>query len=103
MNMVWRAGKSTLPPANECSRQSDLSANAPPALIQGRTPTIWSRATIAVVGRNHLARKSASKCLAMMQMRLSRPYDSVLLQCQIGDREAICSMKFDVRNRIIAV
>jgi hypothetical protein len=30
-------------------------------------------------------------------------YDSVLLQCQINNREAICPMKCDFRNRIIAV
>ncbi len=38
MNMVSRAGKLSLPLANESSRQSDLSANAAPALIQGMTP-----------------------------------------------------------------
>ena len=50
MNIVSRAGKLTLQLADEFSRQSDLSANAPPALIQGRRITIWSRDTIVVAG-----------------------------------------------------
>ena len=50
MNMVSRAGKLSLPLANESSRQSDLSANAAPALIQGIRLTIWSRDTIVVAG-----------------------------------------------------
>ena len=38
MNMVSRAGKLTLPLANESSRQSDLSANAPPGTDTRNTP-----------------------------------------------------------------
>jgi hypothetical protein len=50
MNMVSRAGKSSLPLANEASRQSDLAANAPPALIQGIRLTICLGDTIVVAG-----------------------------------------------------
>jgi hypothetical protein len=48
MNIVSRAGKLTLQLADEISRQSDLSANATPALIQGIRLSIWPRDTIVV-------------------------------------------------------
>jgi hypothetical protein len=51
MNMVSRAVKLSLPLANEPSRQSDLSANALPALIQGMRLRLWPRDTIVVAGR----------------------------------------------------
>jgi hypothetical protein len=54
MNMVSRAGKLSLPLANESSRQSDLSANAAPALIQGMRLSIWPRDTIVVAGTQSL-------------------------------------------------
>jgi hypothetical protein len=38
MNMVSRASKLSLPLANESSRLSDLSANAPPALNTRKAP-----------------------------------------------------------------
>ncbi len=41
MNMVSRAGKLRLPLANESSGQSDLSANATPALTQEIRLSIW--------------------------------------------------------------
>gem|GEM_PF-6884650 len=49
MNMVSRAGKLSLPLTIESSRQSDLSASATPARIQGIRLSIWPRDTIVVV------------------------------------------------------
>jgi len=74
MNMVSRAGNLSLPLANESSRQSDLAAGTPPSTDIRNAPKVFgSEIRLWWRGRNHFARKSAFKWLAMMQMRLSRP------------------------------
>ncbi len=50
MNMVSRASKLSLPLANESSRLSDLSANAPPGLNTRKGPNYLARDTIVVAG-----------------------------------------------------
>jgi hypothetical protein len=85
MNMVSRAGKLSLPLAYGSSRQSDLFGKCGPGTDTRNALKYLAPGYDCGGGYAITLLAFASKCLAMMQMRLSRPYDSVLLQCQIGN------------------